>query len=142
MGRSIMWTRFAGAFSRRGIAPLGAAGVTVGGVAMHTASMDDDVVHPTHYPWSHSGVLDSFDMASVRRGHQVYQQVCASCHGLHRIAYRNLVDTIYTEDEVKLMLEVSVKYACAAIFADLRADSVHDTMLLCPCAASRLIRQF
>lgn len=86
--------------------PLVAAGVSAGVVvANNTASMDDDVVHPTPLSWSHSGVMDSFDMASVRRGHQVYQQVCASCHGLHKIAYRNLVDTIYTEDEVKLFLE-------------------------------------
>jgi cytochrome c1 len=26
---------------------------------------------------------------SIRRGHQVYAQVCAACHGLERIAFRN-----------------------------------------------------
>ena len=33
----------------------------------------------------------------------VYTQVCASCHGLSRIAYRNLVDVCYSEAEVKEM---------------------------------------
>ena len=42
---------------------------------------------------------------SVRRGHQVYAQVCASCHGLSRIAYRNLVGVCYSEAEVKAMAE-------------------------------------
>jgi ubiquinol-cytochrome c reductase cytochrome c1 subunit len=31
----------------------------------------------------------------------VYQQVCAACHSLERIAYRNLVDVAFSEDEVK-----------------------------------------
>ena len=31
----------------------------------------------------------------------MYQQVCAACHSLERIAYRNLVDVAFTEDEVK-----------------------------------------
>eukprot|EP00300_Choanocystis_sp_HF-7_P030533 c39390_g1_i1.p1 GENE.c39390_g1_i1~~c39390_g1_i1.p1 ORF type:complete len:272 (+),score=38.46 c39390_g1_i1:60-875(+) len=65
----------------------------------------DDSVHPPHLHWSHHGVFSSFDAASIRRGHQVYQQVCASCHGVSRVAYRNLVNVCYTEDEVKLLLE-------------------------------------
>jgi hypothetical protein len=31
----------------------------------------------------------------------VYTQVCASCHSLNRISYRNLVGVCYTEDEAK-----------------------------------------
>lgn len=31
----------------------------------------------------------------------VYQQVCAACHSLERIAYRNLVGVAFTEEEVK-----------------------------------------
>ena len=34
---------------------------------------------------------------------QVYSQVCAACHGLKRIAFRNLVGVCYTEDEAKEM---------------------------------------
>ena len=45
------------------------------------------------------------DAASLRRGHQVYAQVCASCHGLSRIAYRNLVGVCYSEAEMKAMAE-------------------------------------
>ena len=66
---------------------------------------NDDAIHPPELPWSHKGFLDSFDAASVRRGHQVYVQVCASCHGLARIAYRNLVGVCYSEAEAKAMAE-------------------------------------
>ena len=37
----------------------------------------------------------------MRRGHQVYTQVCASCHSLSRVSYRNLVGVCYSEEEAK-----------------------------------------
>jgi ubiquinol-cytochrome c reductase cytochrome c1 subunit len=46
-------------------------------------------------------LISFVDAISIRRGHQVYTQVCASCHGLRRIAYRNLVGVAYTEEEMK-----------------------------------------
>jgi len=65
----------------------------------------DGVLHPPAQPWDFEGFLSSYDAASVRRGHQVYTQVCASCHGLKRIAYRNLIDVCYSEAEAKAMAE-------------------------------------
>ena len=44
---------------------------------------------------------------SIRRGHIVYTQVCASCHSLNRISYRNLVGVCYTEEEAKKLAEVN-----------------------------------
>nr|KYP31784.1 hypothetical protein KK1_047725 [Cajanus cajan] len=55
------------------------------------------------YPWPHKGILSSYDHASIRRGHQVYTQVCASCHSMSLISYRDLVGVAYTEEEVKAM---------------------------------------
>lgn len=60
-------------------------------------------LQPPHYPWSHSGLLASFDHASIRRGFQVYKQVCSTCHSVEQLAFRNLVDVAYTEAEVKEM---------------------------------------
>mgnify|MGYP002635051603 CR=1 FL=1 len=51
--------------------------------------------------WSFNGVFGSFDRAALRRGFQVYAEVCVSCHGLGLVAYRNLMDIGFTEDEVK-----------------------------------------
>jgi len=38
---------------------------------------------------------------SLRRGYQVYKEVCAACHSMKYMAYRELVNTIFTEDEAK-----------------------------------------
>lgn len=42
---------------------------------------------------------------SIRRGFQVYKQVCASCHSMDYVAYRHLVGVCYTEDEAKALAE-------------------------------------
>lgn len=41
--------------------------------------------------------------APLCRGHQVYQQVCAACHSVQQLHYRNLVGVAYTEEEAKEM---------------------------------------
>jgi ubiquinol-cytochrome c reductase cytochrome c1 subunit len=58
-------------------------------------------LHPANIPWSHHGVLNGLDMASVRRGYLVYKQVCAACHSARFIAYRHFVNTFMTENEAK-----------------------------------------
>lgn len=65
----------------------------------------DDGLHSAEYPWAHRGIFDTFDHASIRRGYQVYREVCSACHSLDRIAWRNLVGVSHTVDEVKGMAE-------------------------------------
>ncbi|EDV29814.1 expressed hypothetical protein [Trichoplax adhaerens] len=65
----------------------------------------DDQLHPPHYPWSHDGILSSLDHASIRRGYQVYKEVCSACHSLDQIAFRNLVGVSHTEEEAKALAE-------------------------------------
>ena len=62
-------------------------------------------MHPAKQDWDFNGYMSTYDAASIRRGHQVYTEVCASCHGLARIAYRNLVGVCMNEDEAKAMAE-------------------------------------
>lgn len=62
-------------------------------------------LHPPAYGWSHNGMFDTFDHASIRRGFQVYQEVCAACHSLERIAWRNLVGVSHTTSEAKAFAE-------------------------------------
>ena len=40
--------------------------------------------------WSFKGVFGTFDRASLQRGYQVYQEVCAGCHSVQHLSYRNL----------------------------------------------------
>ena len=51
--------------------------------------------------WSFDGIFGTFDRASLQRGLQVYAEVCAGCHGLKRIAFRNLAEIGYNEDQIK-----------------------------------------
>lgn len=44
-------------------------------------------------------------LRSVRRGYQVYKQVCASCHSMDYLAFRNLVGVSHTEAEAKALAE-------------------------------------
>ena len=40
--------------------------------------------------WSFQGIFGTFDRASLQRGYQVYQEVCAGCHSVQHLSYRNL----------------------------------------------------
>ena len=51
--------------------------------------------------WSFKGLSGTYDRASLQRGFQVYQQVCAACHSMKYLSYRNLTDLGYNDDEVK-----------------------------------------
>ena len=53
------------------------------------------------HDWPHNGVFGTFDRAQLQRGWQVYAEVCAACHGLDYIAFRNLAAIGFTEDQVK-----------------------------------------
>ena len=40
--------------------------------------------------WSFKGLFGKFDRAALQRGYQVYTEVCASCHSMKYLSYRNL----------------------------------------------------
>ena len=51
--------------------------------------------------WSFSGPFGFFDKAALQRGFQVYREVCAGCHGIDYLAFRNLGDLGYNAAEIK-----------------------------------------
>ena len=54
--------------------------------------------------WSFKSFFGKFDRASLQRGYQVYSEVCASCHSLKHLSYRNLAEKggpEFTELEAK-----------------------------------------
>jgi len=51
--------------------------------------------------WSFDGPFGTYDRAALQRGLQVYREVCAGCHSLKYVAFRNLADLGYDEDERK-----------------------------------------
>ena len=40
--------------------------------------------------WSFKGFFGKFDRAQLQRGYQVYTEVCAACHSMQYLSYRNL----------------------------------------------------
>ncbi|KAF2280733.1 cytochrome c1, mitochondrial precursor [Westerdykella ornata] len=94
--------------------PVGATMAAIGSVAwyyhLYGRNVDamtpaEEGLHPTQYPWEHAKWYKTFDHQALRRGFQVYREVCASCHSLSRVPYRALVGTIMTVDEAKALAE-------------------------------------
>jgi ubiquinol-cytochrome c reductase cytochrome c1 subunit len=80
--------------------------VVVGSTMLSTARCSgEDHIPSIDYQWSHAGPLSSYDYASVRRGLQVYRQVCASCHSLDKVAFRSLVGVTHTEAHAKKLAQ-------------------------------------
>ncbi|RWA13449.1 hypothetical protein EKO27_g1662 [Xylaria grammica] len=75
------------------------------GPTAHAMTPAEEGLHPTKYPWVHEQWFKTFDHQALRRGFQVYQEVCMACHSLSRIPYRSLVGTILTVDEAKALAE-------------------------------------
>jgi len=98
-----------GAGKKAALAALGMFSGVGGAVAykLDQSVRADLTLHPPHLAWSHSGPMDSLDHSSIRRGYQVYKQVCAACHSLRYLAYRNLVGVSHTEAEAKAEAEES-----------------------------------
>lgn len=51
-----------------------------------------EAAHIERQKWSFAGLLGHFDRHQLQRGFQVYREVCAVCHGLKRINFRNLAE--------------------------------------------------
>jgi ubiquinol-cytochrome c reductase cytochrome c1 subunit len=71
-------------------AKIGAAALLLaatGGVAAWAAG---EAVHVDRQKWSFGGILGHFDDAQLQRGFKVYTEVCARCHSVKRLHFRNL----------------------------------------------------
>jgi len=82
---------------------LAAASVALG-LAVGTAGAAwsaGDVAVPEKQSWSHLGITGTFDRAAAQRGFQVYKEVCAACHSMRLVSYRNLAEIGYSEAQVK-----------------------------------------
>jgi ubiquinol-cytochrome c reductase cytochrome c1 subunit len=60
---------------------------------------------PREVAFSFQGPFGTFDRRQLQRGFQVYKEVCAACHGLNLVAFRNLADLGYSDAEVKAIAD-------------------------------------
>ena len=83
-------------------APLAACAAAVAlslATALPASAADAPEAPKQH--WSFQGLFGAFDRPSLQRGFVVYKEVCAVCHGLRLVAYRNLTEIGFSEDDVK-----------------------------------------
>jgi len=87
-----------------------AAGAVIAGIALSApapAMASGDAAPTTD--WSFKGLFGTFDRGSLQRGFQVYTEVCAGCHSLRLMSYRNLSEIGFKEDQIKeIAAEVEV----------------------------------
>jgi ubiquinol-cytochrome c reductase cytochrome c1 subunit len=57
--------------------------------------------HPAHLALQSNGPAGTYNLQQLQRGFQVYTEVCAACHALKHVAFRDLALLGYTEAEVK-----------------------------------------
>jgi len=58
-------------------------------------------LEPKEVHFASDGPFGRFDRAQLQRGFQVYKEVCSACHSLRLVAFRDLAQLGYTENEVK-----------------------------------------
>ena len=93
-------------FSKNGkrIITLATAGMVTGSTLYalnQPLEASELIAHPQPMDWTHKWFFNSFDHASIRRGWEVYKQVCAACHSLQYLHYRQMVGVFLTEEEAK-----------------------------------------
>lgn len=84
------------------------AAIAVAVVMAGTAFAAEDEA-PTHFPinkpkivdWSFGGPFGVWDIGQLQRGLKIYTEVCSACHSLDLVAYRNLSELGYSEDQIK-----------------------------------------
>jgi ubiquinol-cytochrome c reductase cytochrome c1 subunit len=64
--------------------------LSIGFAGVAQAEAENAAKHPEHQSWSWDGVFGTFDRQQLQRGYQVYKEVCASCHGMSLVSFRNL----------------------------------------------------
>ncbi len=82
-----------------------ALGLMIAGPALANekggASHHYPLKHPKQVEWSFAGLFGHWDQAQLQRGLLVYKEVCSACHSLKLVAFRNLADLGYTNDQIK-----------------------------------------
>lgn len=80
------------------LSALVATGVVAAAGTAH-ASGDAATLLKPGFSWD--GVFGQYDKPALKRGYQVFHEVCSNCHSLRLVAYRNLSAVGLTEDEIK-----------------------------------------
>lgn len=58
-------------------------------------------IEPKQMSWPFEGPFGTFDRQAIQRGFQVYKEVCSACHGIPKVAFRNLREIGFSQAEVE-----------------------------------------
>jgi ubiquinol-cytochrome c reductase cytochrome c1 subunit len=84
----------------KAIAAAGFALAMVPAVALAAGGQKD----AKHVSYSFDGAFGTFDRDQLQRGYKVYKEVCAACHSMKLVSFRNLSEAgIFSEEEVKAL---------------------------------------
>lgn len=81
-------------------AALAIAALAVTGPA---SAQEHEEIELIEQEWEHEGIFGTYNRAAAQRGLQVYRQVCAGCHGLDYVAFRNLQDIGFSEEQIEAL---------------------------------------
>ena len=73
----------------RGVLTAAAAAGCLIGLAT-AAGAQEEALEPEHHHWHFNGPFGAFDRGALQRGYQVYREVCAACHSMQYLSFRNL----------------------------------------------------
>jgi ubiquinol-cytochrome c reductase cytochrome c1 subunit len=85
------------------LSTIGAAALVLAANAPDASAQIAEAPAPIAVDWQHDGVFGTFDRAAAQRGFQVYREVCSACHGLTFVAFRNLADLGFSEEQVQAL---------------------------------------
>jgi ubiquinol-cytochrome c reductase cytochrome b/c1 subunit len=57
-----------------------------------SARAEDHQDAPPSQKWSFAGPFGKYDRGALQRGYKVYKEVCATCHSMNLMSFRNLAD--------------------------------------------------
>lgn len=82
------------------LASLALAAALAAGVAGSAAAAEEGPALPEVH-WPFTGLFGTYDKAALRRGFEVYKQVCSNCHSMKLLSYRNLEAIGFSPEKVK-----------------------------------------
>ena len=101
---SVLWAFLAGAIAD---VPL----LTQYGSFVAPSAVSRLHLEPKELKLASDGPFGHFDRQQLQRGYEVYAQVCANCHSLKYVSFRDLKALGYNDDEVKA---IAAKYTVPA----------------------------
>jgi len=76
---------------QRTIFAVALAGLAVASAGAVRAQQAEQVA-PPRQSWSFAGPFGKYNEAQLQRGFKIYREVCANCHSMNMVSFRNLAD--------------------------------------------------